>query len=69
MLWSLKTFVGTHGHLFHKPWATSPLTGLELGEELMKWMVCPMKIDGWPAEDLRRAREMIIKIKELGWIQ
>ena len=65
VLWSLKTLWGTHvpSLLFHKPWATSPMIGLELGEQLPDEMNC------WPEEDLHKAHETMEKIEELGWIQ
>ena len=65
VLWSLKALGGTHVPtlLFHKPWATSPMIGLELGEQLSD------DIDDWPDEDWQKANETMKKVEELGWIQ
>ena len=65
VLWSLESLWGTHVPtlLFHKPWASSPMIGLQLGEQL------PDDIKDWPHEDWKKACESIEKVKKLGWIQ
>ena len=49
--------------LFHKPWPTSPMIGLELGEPLSDDMLT------WSDTDKRKANETVEKIRELGWRQ
>jgi hypothetical protein len=49
--------------LFHKPWATSPMIGLELGEPL------PDDMSKWSDADQQKANETVEKIRELGWCQ
>jgi hypothetical protein len=65
VLRSLKKLWGTHvpAMMFHKPWATSPMIGLELGEQLADDMT------EWSEEDLHKADTTIAKIRELGWCQ
>lgn len=65
VLWSLRELWGMHVPtlLFHKPWPTSPLIGLELGEPLEDNM------SDWPEKDRQEARETMEKIRELGWYQ
>jgi hypothetical protein len=63
---NLKELWGTHvpALLFHKPWVTLPLIGLQLGE--------PMKEDNislWSKEDQEMVDETIAKVKEHGWEQ
>jgi hypothetical protein len=50
--------------LFHKPWATSPMIGLQLGEPIKKDY-----IEDWPEEDQLKVKETMAKVKELGWKQ
>ena len=65
VLWSLRELWGKHvpALLFHKPWPTSPMIGLELGEPLADDM------SEWPDVDLQKANETMKKIRELGWHQ
>lgn len=46
--------------LFHKPWPTSPMIGLELGDRL------PDDMSTWCEADLQKANETVSKIKALG---
>ena len=48
---------------FHKPWPTSPMIGLELGEPL------PDDMSTWPDGDLQKANETVERIRERGWHQ
>jgi hypothetical protein len=50
--------------LFHKPWATSPVIGLQLGEPIEEDY-----IGDWPEEDQVKVEETIAKVKALGWEQ
>jgi hypothetical protein len=65
VLWGLQELWGTHVPelLFHKPWPTSPMIGLELGEPL------PDDMSKWSETDLQKANESVAKIRELGWHQ
>jgi hypothetical protein len=49
--------------LFHKPWPTSPMIGLELGEPL------PDDMSTWSDTDLQKANESVQKLREIGWYQ
>jgi hypothetical protein len=50
--------------LFHKPWPTLPMIGLELGEPI------PDDMSKWSDTDLQKANESVQKIRELvGWHQ
>jgi hypothetical protein len=49
--------------LFHKPWPTSPMIGLELGEPL------PDDMSKLSDTDRQKANESVAKIRELGWHQ
>lgn len=48
---------------FHKPWPTSPMIGLELGEPL------PDDMSTWSDGDLQKANETVERIRERGWHQ
>jgi hypothetical protein len=50
--------------LFHKPWATSPVIGLQLGEPIEEDY-----IGNWPKEDQVKVEETIAEVKALGWEQ
>jgi hypothetical protein len=50
--------------LFHKPWPTSPVIGLQLGEPIEE-----DDIEDWPEEDQVKVKETIAKVKALGWEQ
>jgi hypothetical protein len=65
VLWELQELWGKHVPelLFHKPWPTSPMIGLELGEPL------PDDMSKWSDTDLQKANESVAKIRELGWHQ
>jgi hypothetical protein len=65
VLHSLRTLWGTHipALLFHNPWATSPMIGLQLGGQLQDDM------STWSEEDCKGAQDTIEKVKELGWEQ
>lgn len=49
--------------LFHKPWPTSPMIGLELGEPL------PDDMSTWSDTDIEKANESVKRVRELGWYQ
>ena len=49
--------------LFNKPWATSPLIGMELGEPL------PDDMTEWAEADRKKADETVYQMKEHGWHQ
>ena len=49
--------------LFNKPWATSPLIGMELGEPL------PDDMTEWAGADRKKADETVYQMKEHGWHQ
>jgi hypothetical protein len=65
VLWELRELWGKHVPklLFHKPWPTSPMIGLELGEPF------PDDMSTWSDTDREKAKESVQKIKELGWYQ
>jgi hypothetical protein len=65
VLHSLRSLWGTHvpALLFHIPWATSPMIGLQLGEQLQDDM------SEWTEEDRKCAEDTMEKVKELGWEQ
>jgi hypothetical protein len=65
VLWELQELWGKHVPelLFYKPWPTSPMIGLELGEPL------PDDMSKWSDTDLQKANESVEKIRELGWHQ
>jgi hypothetical protein len=50
--------------LFHKPWPTSPVIGLQLGEPIDE-----DEIEDWPKEDQIKMEETIAKVRALGWEQ
>jgi hypothetical protein len=49
--------------LFHKPWQTSPMIGLQLGEQLEDDM------SNWSKEDYKSAEATMEEVKKLGWEQ
>jgi hypothetical protein len=65
VLLSLRSLWGTHVPklLFRKPWTTSPMIGLQLGEQLADDM------STWEPEDRQKAIETISKVATLGWAQ
>ena len=50
--------------LFHKPWRTSPLIGMQVGKPIDE-----DDISKWPEEDQAKAEETIAKVEEFGWKQ
>jgi hypothetical protein len=65
VLHSLHSLWGTHvpALLFHKPWATGPMIGLQLGEQL------PDDMSKWLKQDCKSAMDAMKKINDLGWEQ
>lgn len=65
VLMALRSLWGTHVPrlLFRHPWKTSPMIGLQLGEQLGDDM------SAWDTEDLKKAEETIAKVSALGWVQ
>jgi hypothetical protein len=65
VLQELRELWGKHvpALLFHKPWPTSPMIGLELGEPL------PDDMSTWSDADRQKANDSVQKIRELGWYQ
>ena len=49
--------------IFRQPWRTSPMIGLQLGEQLNDDM------SAWDPVDLEKANETIAKVAALGWVQ
>jgi hypothetical protein len=49
--------------LFHKPWQTSPMIGLQLGEQLEDEM------SKWSKEDYKSAEATMEEVEKLGWEQ
>jgi hypothetical protein len=49
--------------LFHKPWQTSPMIGLQLGEQLEDDM------SKWTEEDYKSAEATMEEVEKLGWEQ
>jgi hypothetical protein len=49
--------------LFHKPWQTSPMIGLQLGEQLEDDM------SKWSKEDYKSAEATMKEVEKLGWEQ
>ena len=47
--------------LFHKPWPTRPLIGMQFGEPIKE-----DSIDNWPQDEQDMANETFTKVKELG---
>jgi hypothetical protein len=66
ILLNLEKLWGTHvpALLFHKPWVTLPLIGLQLGEPIEE-----DNISLWSKEDQEMVQETIAKVKEHGWEQ
>jgi hypothetical protein len=62
---SLRSLRGTYvpALLFHKPWQTSPMIGLQLGEQLEDDM------SEWSEEDYKSAKAAMEEVKKLGWEQ
>jgi hypothetical protein len=65
VVFSLKPLWGTHvpALLFHKPWQTSPIIGLQLGGQLDDDM------SKWSEDDRKSAEATMDEVRKLGWEQ